>query len=222
MTEIEIEGKTVEDAITEGLAKLSVSRDQVDVKILSEGSAGLFGLMGSKASSVRLTIKGGERAVCEITADMALVQSQAKEVLAQMLKLMNISYSAMNTSLLSGRVYIDIISTESALLIGKGGQTLDALEMLLNLILSRRPETRAKISIDTEKYRVRHEEKLTELALRGAQTAKTGAKTRLRCPNSLKSRRSLKKVQTPRASRITPARTKGKRNCEFPKCIRVP
>ena len=176
MNEIEIEGKSVEDAITEGLAKLGVSRDQVDVKILSEGSTGLFGLMGSKAASVRLTIKTGAQPGCATAVDLQLVQSRAKEMLGQMLKLMEIVYTDINTSTLTGRVYVEIKSPESALIIGKGGQTLDALEMILNLMLARSPETRAKVNIDTEKYRARQEEKLADLAVKGAATAKANGK----------------------------------------------
>ena len=48
MTEIEVEGKTIEEAIQEGLRKLGCRRDEVEVKILNEGSTGLFGLMGNK------------------------------------------------------------------------------------------------------------------------------------------------------------------------------
>ena len=174
MNEIEIDGKTVEDAIVEGLSKLCVSRDQVDVKILSEGSAGLFGLMGSKAASIRLTMKDG--AVPGTPVDFPLVHEKAKELLGEMLKLMKIEFTEINTSMLTGRVYIDIKSPESALIIGKGGQTLDALEMILNLMLAREPKTRVKVNIDTEKYRLRQEEKLTEIATRGAATAKTSGK----------------------------------------------
>ncbi len=174
MNEIEIDGKTVEDAINEGLAKLCVRRDQVDVKILSEGSTGLFGLMGSKAASVRLTLKEGVQP--GVPADLALVQEKAKELLGQILTMMKISFTEINTSMLTGRVYIDVKSPESALIIGKGGATLDALEMILNLMLAREPKTRAKVNIDTEKYRLRQEEKLTELALQGATSAKTSGK----------------------------------------------
>jgi len=173
MKEIEIDGKSVEDAISEGLAKLSVARDQVDVKILSEGSTGLFGLMGSKAASVRLTMRSADTCV---PPDIQLVQSRTKELLGQLLKLMNIAFTEIDTSMLAGRVYVDIKSPESALLIGRGGATLDALEMILNLMLAREPQTRAKVSLDTEKYRLRQEEKLTEIALRGAATAKSSGK----------------------------------------------
>ena len=52
MKEIESEGKTVQEAIDKGLKKLGVSRDDVDVKILSEGKTGLFGLMGASPALV--------------------------------------------------------------------------------------------------------------------------------------------------------------------------
>jgi spoIIIJ-associated protein len=176
MNEIEIEGKTVEDAISAGLAKLCVNRDQIEVKILSEGSLGLFGLMGSKAASVRLTLKKGMQSGPGGAVDFPLVHVRAKELLKQVLQLMNIPFGEINTSMLTGRVYIDVKSPESALIIGKNGQTLDAIEMILNLMLARSPQTRVKVNLDTEKYRVRREEKLTDIALRGAATAKTGNK----------------------------------------------
>ncbi len=55
--EIEIEGPNVEEAIYRGLAELGVRRDSVDIKILTEGSSGLFGLMGSSPARVRLVAR---------------------------------------------------------------------------------------------------------------------------------------------------------------------
>lgn len=52
---IEVKGRTVDDAIASGLAKLNVKRDAVDIKILDEGSRGILGL-GSRDAVVRLTL----------------------------------------------------------------------------------------------------------------------------------------------------------------------
>ena len=60
MAELEIEGKTVEEAIKNGLEKLGVSQDKVKIKILNEGTSGLFGLMGSKPARVLLIAEGVE------------------------------------------------------------------------------------------------------------------------------------------------------------------
>ena len=61
MSAYESTGKTVEEAVSEGLKKLGLSIGEVQVDILEEGSKGLFGLFGSKTSRVRLTVKEEER-----------------------------------------------------------------------------------------------------------------------------------------------------------------
>lgn len=54
MEEIEIQGKDVEEAIKKGLSLLNCERDKVIVKILDEGSPGLFGLEGVKPARIKL------------------------------------------------------------------------------------------------------------------------------------------------------------------------
>ena len=61
MSTYESTGKTVEEAISEGLKRLGLSIGEVQVDILEEGSKGLFGLFGSKTARVRLTVKEEER-----------------------------------------------------------------------------------------------------------------------------------------------------------------
>ncbi len=57
MKTIEMQGKTVDEAIQKALEQLEVSRDQVAVEIIEEGSRGLFGL-GAKAAKVQVSIPG--------------------------------------------------------------------------------------------------------------------------------------------------------------------
>ncbi|MFH0877049.1 MAG: Jag N-terminal domain-containing protein [Candidatus Omnitrophota bacterium] len=54
---LDIEGKTVEDAIEKALAKLNVARSQISVKVLSEEKKGLFGMGGAKLAKIRVTVK---------------------------------------------------------------------------------------------------------------------------------------------------------------------
>ena len=61
MSTYESTGKSVEEAISEGLKRLGLSIGEVQVDILEEGSKGLFGLFGSKTARVRLTVKEEER-----------------------------------------------------------------------------------------------------------------------------------------------------------------
>ena len=54
---LEFEGSTVDEAIKTALEKLNVSRDQIDVKIVSEEKRGLFGMEGEKPAKIRVTLK---------------------------------------------------------------------------------------------------------------------------------------------------------------------
>ncbi len=56
MSEIEFKGKNVEEAITNGLAQLGCNKKDVGIKIVSEGSTGLFGLMGAKPAVVLISV----------------------------------------------------------------------------------------------------------------------------------------------------------------------
>jgi spoIIIJ-associated protein len=53
---IEIEGKTVKEAIKIALAKLNVPRENVEIKVLAEESRGLFGMGGAKPAKIKVTV----------------------------------------------------------------------------------------------------------------------------------------------------------------------
>jgi spoIIIJ-associated protein len=57
MLEFEFKGKTITDAIDAGLAKLGCNKEDAVVRIVNEGSTGLFGLMGAKPAVVLISVK---------------------------------------------------------------------------------------------------------------------------------------------------------------------
>jgi spoIIIJ-associated protein len=178
MAEIEVEGKTVEEAIQEGLTKLGIPRENVEIKILNEGTAGLFGLMGTKPARVRLATRNGSGGALDMDTalDYPLAQKTSAEVVSRILKLMDVAFTGIDAKLVTGRIVVEIKSKENDLLIGKNGQTLDALEHIVNLILSKDPVTRVKVTVDCEQYRMRQEERLQILASKAAdQVKQTGA-----------------------------------------------
>jgi spoIIIJ-associated protein len=167
MAEIEADGKTVEEAIKEGLEQLKCTRDKVEIKILNEGNAGLFGLMGTKPARVRLTTKDAPGSAEAI--------KKAKEVTAELLRLMKFDVKDVQAESGDERVIAEIKSADSSLIIGKNGQTLEALEHVVNLILHKDEATRIKVTLDIENYRLRQEEKVQSLASKAAaQVKKTG------------------------------------------------
>lgn len=54
---IEIEGKTVEEAIKRALEILNVPRDSIDIKVVCEEKKGLFGMEGSKLAKIKVRLK---------------------------------------------------------------------------------------------------------------------------------------------------------------------
>lgn len=182
MEEKEFSGKNVEEAIEKGLKELGLSRDDVEVKILDEGKAGLFGLMGQARAKIKLIVKplkglGAEEereVVREKPSGVNLISAQkkVKEELDEILKLMGME-AEVTTSLEGGRVVADIKSENGAILIGKKGQTLDALQLIVNLIVNRDEETRTRVIVDTESYRQRREYALVKMAREVADEVKS-------------------------------------------------
>lgn len=57
MTSIEVEAKTIKEAIDIALCELHATKDMVDIKILSEEHKGLFGMEGHKLAKIKATLK---------------------------------------------------------------------------------------------------------------------------------------------------------------------
>ena len=260
MESIEASGKSVDDAILQGLARLKKRRDEVDVTIVQEPSRGAFGI-GNKDARVRLTVRPAPASVgAIITPEMAdallgpddegeeetydeeedgefeeeefeedeyeeedgefeeeeleseeeaievpvlepeamlaaiqpdLVAGEGSEgtsdelievenpseddvqitvdVLQHILQYMNIRANVQVRSTNPLTLNIQGINENLGLLIGRRGETLSALQLLVGLIVGHRTKHRMRIIIDAENYRERREENLRSLALRVAQ-----------------------------------------------------
>lgn len=187
MEEKEFSGKNVEEAIEKGLKELGLSRDDVEVKILDEGKAGLFGLMGASPAKIKLIVKPvkgletGERgkATREKLSGGNLISAQkkVKEELNEILKLMGME-AEVTASLEGEKVVADIKSENGAILIGKKGQTLNALQLIVNLIVNRDEKTRTRVIVDTENYRQRRENALVKMAGEVADEVKSKGRSR--------------------------------------------
>ncbi|HHU31791.1 MAG: RNA-binding cell elongation regulator Jag/EloR [Zhaonellaceae bacterium] len=166
MKSIEIAAKTVESAVETALKELQVSREDVEVEVLEEPSKGLFGLIGSRMAKVRVTVK-------KTAEDLAV------EFLTNVFRNMGLSVN-MNCKTDNGYINISIKGTRLGILIGRRGETLDALQYLTNLAVNRKTEKRVNIILDVEGYRKRREETLNRLARRLAEKVKrTGNKVML-------------------------------------------
>ncbi|HWR44035.1 RNA-binding cell elongation regulator Jag/EloR [Sporomusa sp.] len=159
LTVTEKTGKTIEEAIELALAELGVSRDRVDHEVLEVPSKGLFGFIGSKLAKVRVAIR---------PIDPVEV---AKQFLNSVFSSMKVNV-VMEKMTHEDHVVINLRGEDLGILIGKHGQTLDALQYLTNLAANRDADERSRIVLDVEDYRKRRAETLSRLAMRLADKVK--------------------------------------------------
>ena len=176
MKSVETEGKTIEEAISKACEELKVSREDVDIDVLVNCSSGFLGLVGAKNAKIRATLKEKPgvptpESTLSSAPSAAQVAETAKKTLSELLRLLEIEAS-IELKEDSERILLDIKGDGSGLLIGRKGQTLDALEYLVNKIVHKGAEDKKRIVVDTENYRSRREESLVNLAQRLAEKAK--------------------------------------------------
>lgn len=188
MNSVETEGKTTDEAVTAALKLLNAERDQVEIEVLSQASKGFLGIGGKKAR-IRATLRSPlEVVVGEPSLSRQETGERARKVLSEVLELMSIEASvALEVS--PEEVLLRIDGKEGGILIGRKGQTLDALEYLVNRIVSRSEEGEVHVVLDTENYRERRKKSLEELALRLGERAKRRRKTVTLNPLSPRDRR---------------------------------
>ncbi|MGI6152506.1 MAG: RNA-binding cell elongation regulator Jag/EloR [Christensenellaceae bacterium] len=166
MEYVEAKGKTVDEAIFNGLNEMGLALDEVDIEIIQEGSKGIFGL--GKNALVRLSKKG--EAESSVAADI-----QPEFFLNELFAKMKIDVSCQLGEEENGIKKIDIYGKDTAVVIGRRGDTLDALQYLTGLVINRGREDYTKVMLDAENYRQKREQTLEKLAKRLANTvSKTG------------------------------------------------
>jgi spoIIIJ-associated protein len=184
MEEMEIEGKSIDEAIENACSAFQVPREKLNIEIISEGSAGFLGI-GAKKAQIKaslLTIdlmidahisrpsvkpEAFESQVCESAKE------KAKRMLEGLLMRMQVD-SPVSAEETEEAIILNIQGNGSGFLIGKRGQNLDAIQYIVSKAVHHSVNGHKMIIIDTEKYRERREESLIALALRlGEKVKKT-------------------------------------------------
>ena len=171
MQSYEFEGKTDEEAIQAACRQLSVSRDDLDIEIIEPGSTGIFGLVGGRKAKIKVTLKSSEMPeIPEPENGEGL--HVAKEALENILSLIPMEGTTVTADRSDGTIHLKIEGDKSGLLIGRKGRTLDALQFIVNKIVNKSLEKRARVLVDSENYRQRRQEFLTEMALKMGEKAR--------------------------------------------------
>jgi len=173
---IEAEGNTVEEAIEQALNELEATREQVTIDIISKSTKGILNF-GAKPAKVRVTIKQD-------------ISSAPDTILRELLSRMGID-AEVESDFVEGSTHLNVRTGSPALLIGKHGQTLDAIERLLNCIVNKASLVRRRVFVDTEGYRERREERLVEMAHQMAEQVKDTNREVVLAPMSPRDRRII-------------------------------
>lgn len=156
------EAKDIDTAIDEACAHFKVDREQLEVEIEEGGSSGIFGLVGVKKARIRARPRSNklelERIIHSVVERLLQPLSQEHEIEIRMQE-----------------TPIEVVikdETNSGLIIGREGQTISALQYLVNRIVANQWQERVRIQLDVGDYREQQREQLKNQALFLARKAK--------------------------------------------------
>ncbi len=171
------EGKTTNEAIENGLKKLNVSKNCVDIKVLeNEDKRSFFSILTPRVVKVEMTLKeekvGHNKPKREIELSQ-VEQEKAKENLEKFLKKFVLKLPEGTTYKIESTenyIKVNIMNENLGYLIGYRGETLYALQNILSAIASKKIENRVRVILDIEGYKAKREKTLEDLAEKVAKT----------------------------------------------------
>jgi len=177
----EFEGKTEQEAIASAMAELKLEQDELDIEIVDSGKRGLF-----KKSNVRIRVylnddTAQESEASEEIGDVEEFEQQVIDFLTTLLEKMGYPGFVKINYRKEGKLALNVVSDHSSIIIGKKGKNLDAIQLIVN-VYAGQLNPGVKVIIDSENYRMRHEEQLVKLAYRTAEQVKRNGRSRLLDP----------------------------------------
>ena len=203
---LEFEGKDVEKASQKACEELKIPKEKLKYDVISYGATGIFGLVGIKKAKIRVTVPDltsednaeekdlehnnkSKKHVTEVelSTEQAHLDDKAissisdesinlgKNVLQQIIDLITVD-AEISFEKKSDQILFYIKGGNVAILIGKQGQTLEAMQYLVEKIVNKHSEQRIRIQIDIEGYLEKRQNNLKSLAGRLAEKAKRSGK----------------------------------------------
>ncbi len=170
---IEKAGKNIQEAIQAALDELKANEEDVVIEVLDEGDEGGILGIGRKEARVRVSVEDEPKVYYGDDEDYNGDPNSSEEtvVVEFVSKVLNgigvrgniSSYTEDDT------VYVDVTGKDVGAVIGRHGETLDAIQYLANLVLNRHTEDRKRVVVDISGYRKRREDSLRSLAVRTAE-----------------------------------------------------
>jgi len=211
MSSLEFEGKNVKKAVKIACDELNIAPNEISYEVLSRGSSGIFGLAGAKKARIRVAVpdRTPATAVDSKKHDAPIFQGKAQSeksrsdsdcseapqrrnfeenpldlaqvVLKRIIDAIT-SDAAVSAEETNGQILLNVTGGNAGVLIGKKGQTLEAIQSLVDKIVNKHNNHHDKIrvQVDVEGYLATRQLNLEKLAMRLADKSK-----RIRKPISL-------------------------------------
>ena len=179
---LEKTGRTEEDAINAALKELGMDRDDVSVEIIERAKSGFLGI-GASPAVVRVSYEVADEAVTPVVEEVVEPAVEVEVVdecedyaairrfLNGLLDRMGVEAEIQISPRANDGINVSLSGNGMGAIIGRRGETLDAIQHLTNYVVNRGSEKHLHISVDAECYRSKREESLTRLAEKMAEKA---------------------------------------------------
>jgi spoIIIJ-associated protein len=180
MSEMEFIGANEDEALLEASQQLGLPKDKIKYTLLETKKKGLFSKGGVRISvQVGVSAAGSEPGAAPAGPEAQELARQVVEFMNTLIKKMGLSGTASISSLSGDKLLLAIESLDSSLLIGKMGKTLDALQVVANIVSQKSAEHPLRVIIDCENYRERRQQKLINFAEEVADNVRRTRSSRL-------------------------------------------
>lgn len=183
MNKVKVSAKSVEEAVKQALKQLNTTRENVKVSVIKEPTRGFLGLIGNKEAEVEVAL-------------IADPVNDAVQFLSNVTKRMGVEVK-ITPKRMDDHTLLNISGDHLGMLIGRRGQTLDALQYLTSIVANRQHVGHIRFILDAENYRLRRKETLERLADRLVNKVKrSGREVRLEPMSPLERKIIHTRVQT--------------------------
>ena len=170
MKSLEIRSKSKEEAINKAIEKLNVKLDDLEIEVLENPTKGFLGFLGAKDGLYKITLIEKQIEIKEIDI--------AKEFIETMLHNAKVNADVIATQE-DNLIKINIKGKEATCLIGRRGETLDAVQFLTGLALNKiNKDSHCRVLVDIENYREKREQSLIRYANKVAREVAKTKKTK--------------------------------------------
>lgn len=151
MNKVIAKGKTIEEAIENALVELGTTRDKVSTKVLEMPATGIIGMLSSKYVKVEVSVNEED------------YETIIRDFLTGLFEKMHI-VSTIEFSYEDDMIKVSLSADDMGILIGRRGQTLDAVQYLTSLVLNKNKKEYTRVLVDVNNYREKRKYALQDLA----------------------------------------------------------